>query len=114
MGLLGLFERSKPKSAPLGADGVYGWFKEQIDAFDYPDRVCFTGLETQITMLWRLSSYFPNVVITRKIALVWRETALEHFDRQSAELGDAEEVADWRHSIECSFDRLIGVLSPGA
>ena len=62
-------------------DKVFHWFVEQIDGFDYFDRACLMSLEAQIAMLWRLSSYFHNVVITRERAIGWRDTALAFFDR---------------------------------
>ena len=94
------------------ADGVYTWFADQIDGFDYFDRACLMALEAQVAMLWRLSSYFHNVVISRERAIRWRQSALEFFDRETAARGDAAKVADWRSNIARNFDRLIDVLLP--
>ena len=94
------------------ADAVYTWFADRIDTFDYFDRACLMALEAQVAMLWRLSSYFSNVVISRERALDWRQSALEFFDQESATRGDAAKVADWRSNIARNFDRLIGVLLP--
>lgn len=91
-------------------DEVYAWLSEQIEDFDYFDRAYLPALEAKVAMLWHLSSYFCNVVTTRRRVLRWRASALVFFDRETEERGDAAEVLGWRLNIERNFDRLIQAL----
>lgn len=97
------------------ADEIYGWLHRRIGSFDYSDhndRCDLMCLEAQIAMLWRLSSYFCNVITHREDAQEWRRKALEFFDRETANRGDGSDVVDWRRNIIRNFDRLESVLLP--
>jgi len=97
------------------ADAIYGWLHKHIDSFDYGeynDRCALMELEAQIAMLWRLSSYFGNVITRREDAEEWHRKALEFFDRESALRGDGHLFGDWRILIDLNFKRLESVLLP--
>jgi hypothetical protein len=92
------------------ADMVYAWFATQVDGYEYSDRKSLVGLETYIAMLWRLSTYFQNIVISGDQVVRWRDTSLKFFDNETAKLGDAAQVVDWRRNLARSFEQLISVL----
>jgi len=102
---------------PLNAtDQIYRRFADELEAFDYFDRAALMALEVKVAMLWRLSSYFKNVVTTKKDAGRWKLKALAFRCRNPAarRRRRSRRLAGGDHSQLRPVDRCLVARRVGA
>jgi len=99
-------------------DDVFEWFHKRIDRFLQPrymrhlDRCELSELEVLLSMLYRLSAYFDNVVTMREDVEIWRDKTLKFFDAESQSQGDFDDegIVAWRDNIRQNFNRFAKTL----
>lgn len=86
---------------------------EQIDQFeDDSGDLCFSPyISVPVAMLWRLSTYFDNIVTTAEDIDRWQTALIGFLDRNAVNY-DEQDLKSYRIALISNFDRLRDCLPP--